>query len=155
MAESVPMTEEGAAKIRKDIATQERRRPAIKAAIATAREKGDIKENADYHASREELAMLNAKVAQLQGLLANATIIDPSKAPKGKIVLGNTVTVKRLTDGREITRALVGKGQEDTAAGKILTTSPIGKALIGASAGDVVTAELPAGPTRFEILKIE
>ena len=153
--ESVPMTEEGMAKIKIQMAELEKRRPEIKKAIEEAREKGDLRENADYHAAREELAMLNAKIAQLNGMLANAVLVDPSKAPKGTVVLGHTVTFKRVKDGRELTRTLVGAGQADTATGKILTTSPIGKALIGHKVGEVVTAELPAGPCDFEILKIE
>lgn len=155
MSDAVPMTEQGMAKLREEMAELEKQRPAIKEAIEVAREKGDLRENADYHAAREELAMLNARIAQVNGMLANAVLIDPSKAPTDKAVLGHTVTIKRIKDGKEITRTLVGAGQADPAAGKILTTSPIGKAVIGAGIGDVVTAELPAGPAEFEILKIE
>lgn len=155
MSESIPMTEQGMAKLREEMAELERRRPDIKKAIEVAREKGDLRENADYHAAREELGMLEARIAQLNGMLANAVLVDPSKAPKDKVVLGHTVTIKRLKDGREITRTLVGAGQADPKAGKILTSSPIAKALIGHGIGEVVTAELPAGPADFEILKIE
>ena len=154
MPDSVPMTEEGRAKIQEEIRELERRRPEIKTAIEEARAKGDLRENADYHASREELAMLDAKVGQLHGMLANAIIVDPSKAPEGKVVLGHTVTLKRLKDGKIFERTLVGAGQDNPRAGKILTTSPIGKAVIGHAEGEIVTAELPAGPVEFEIQKI-
>ena len=155
MSESIPMTEEGMAKIRGEIEELEKRRPGIKEQIAAAREKGDLSENADYHAAREELAMLNAKIAQLNGMLAQAVLVDPDKAPKGQAVLGSTVTFRRASDGRELTRTLVGQGQQDPATGKILTTSPVGKALVGGKVGDTVTAELPAGPAELEVLAIE
>ncbi len=155
MTEPIPMTEEGMAKIRIEMDELEKQRPGIKHQIEVAREKGDLSENADYHAAREELAMLDAKLGQLAGMLANAVLVDPSKAPKGQVVLGHTVTFKRLKDGKEMTRTLVGQGQQDPTAGRILTTSPVGKALVGAKVGDKVTAELPAGPMELEVLKIE
>ncbi len=155
MPDSVPMTEQGMAKLRKQLQELEKKRPAIKEAIALAREKGDLRENADYHAAREELAMLNARIAQINGTLANAVLVDPDKAPTDRVVLGHTVTMKRVKDGREFTRTLVGAGQADATAGRILTTSPIGKAVIGHAPGEIVTAQLPAGPTKFEILKFE
>lgn len=153
--EAVPMTEQGMAKLKADMVELEKKRPAIKKAIEEAREKGDLRENADYHASREELAMLNAKIAQLNGLLANAVIIDPAKAPKGKVVMGSTVTFVRLSDGKPMVRTIVGAGQADPASGKILATSPLAKAMVGHSAGETVTAELPGGNLDLRIDKIE
>lgn len=153
--EVVPMTEEGMAKVKAEMAELEKKRPGIKKAIEEAREKGDLRENADYHASREELAMLNAKIAQLNGLLANAVLIDPSKAPKGKVVMGSTVTFTRLKDNTEMVRTIVGAGQADPTAGKILATSPLAKALVGHIVGDTVTAELPAGSMDLRVEKIE
>lgn len=154
MSERIPMTEEGMAKIRDEIAALEARRPEIKKAIAEAREKGDLSENADYHAAREELAMLDARISQLAGMLANSVLVDPEKAPSDKVALGHTVEVKRLSDGKVFKRTLVGAGQADPVAGKILVTSPLGKALIGHSAGEIVTAELPGGLEKLEILSI-
>lgn len=154
-SELVPMTEEGMAKLKAEMAALERKRPAIKKAIEEAREKGDLRENADYHASREELAMLNARIAQLNGLLANAVLVDPSKAPKGKVVLGCTVTFTRMKDKQSMIRTIVGAGQADPAAGKILVSSPIASAMVGHEVGDVVTAELPAGPMEIRVDKIE
>ncbi len=154
-SDAVPMTEEGMARIKSEMAELERKRPGIKKAIEEAREKGDLRENADYHAAREELAMLNARIAQLNGMLANAVIIDPSKAPKDKVVLGCTVTFTRLKDKAKMVRTIVGAGQADAAAGKILVTSPLAKAMIGHAPGETVTAELPAGAMELRIEKIE
>ncbi len=154
-SDAVPMTEEGMARIKSEMAELERKRPGIKKAIEEAREKGDLRENADYHAAREELAMLNARIAQLNGMLANAVLIDPSKAPKDKVVLGCTVTFTRLKDKTKMQRTIVGAGQADATAGKILVTSPLAKAMIGHAPGDTVTAELPAGAMELRIEKIE
>ncbi|MCL2000458.1 MAG: transcription elongation factor GreA [Planctomycetes bacterium] len=153
--EAVPMTEEGMAKIRNEMGELEKRRPGIKKAIAEAREKGDLRENADYHAAREELAMLNARIAQLNGLLANAVLVDPAKAPKDKVVMGCTVTFTRMNDMQSMIRTIVGAGQADPASGKILATSPLAKAMIGHGPGKTVEAELPGGTLAIRIDKIE
>ena len=155
MSAQVPMTQEGYEKIKHEVDELENRRPGIKKAIEEAREKGDLRENADYHAAREELGMLNAKISMLNTKLANAIIVDPSQFEDGKVGLFKTVAFKRLKDGREMKRTLVGEGEADTASGKILVTSPVGKALIGAKVGDVVIAELPAGPMELEVLTID
>lgn len=151
----VPMTEEGMAKIKAEMAELERRRPEIKTAIEEAREKGDLRENADYHAAREELAMLNARIAQLNGMLAHAVLIDPSKAPRDRVVLGCTVTFTRLRDKVSMKRTIVGAGQADPMAGKILVTSPLARSMVGHGPGETVTAELPAGTMDIRIDKIE
>lgn len=153
--EVIPMTEEGMAKVKAEMAQLEKKRPDIKKAIEEAREKGDLRENADYHAAREELAMLNAKIAQLNGILANAVIIDPAKAPKGKVVMGSTVTFTRLNDGKSMVRTIVGAGQADPTAGRILATSPLAKSMVGHAVGDTVCAELPGGNMDLQIDKIE
>ncbi|MDR1535169.1 MAG: transcription elongation factor GreA [Planctomycetota bacterium] len=153
--DAVPMTEEGMARIKMEMAELERKRPQIKRAIEEAREKGDLRENADYHASREELAMLNARIAQLNGMLANAVIIDTSRAPKDKVVLGCTVTFTRQGDGKTLVRTIVGAGQADPASGRILVTSPLAKAMVGHGPGETVTADLPGGSQNIHIDKIE
>ncbi|MDR1519198.1 MAG: transcription elongation factor GreA [Planctomycetota bacterium] len=153
--DAVPMTEEGMARIKAEMAELENKRPAIQRAIEEAREKGDLRENADYHASREELGMLNARIANLNGMLANAIIVDPSKAPRDKVVLGCTVTFTRRGDGKPLVRTIVGAGQADPASGRILVNSPLAKAMIGHAPGDVVTAELPGGNQEIRIDKIE
>lgn len=155
MTDSIPMTQDGYDRIHADIKDLEDRRPAIKTAIEEAREKGDLRENADYHAAREELAMLDAKIAQLHGKLANSRIIDPANAPPDIVSVFKTVTFRCLRNGREMKRTLVGEGEADPAQGRILANSPIGQALIGKRIGDKAVAELPAGPMELEILSIE
>jgi transcription elongation factor GreA len=151
---SIPMTQEGYAKLKAEVEELESRRPGIKEQIQKARELGDLRENADYHAAREELAMLNAKVADLNGKLAQAQVVESGQGEEGKVAFGSTVKLKRLKDGRVMTRTLVGEGEAELGSGKILTTSPIGKAVLGHEAGDTVTAELPRGETEFEILEV-
>ncbi len=155
MSAQFPMTQEGYEMIKKEVDDLENRRPGIKNAIEEAREKGDLRENADYHAAREELGMLNAKISMLNTKLANAIIVDPSQFEDGKAGLFKTVVFKRVKDGKEMKRTLVGEGEADPASGKILVTSPVGKALIGAKVGDIVVAELPAGPVELEVIGIE
>ncbi len=154
MSAQVPMTQEGYDKIKAQIDELENRRPGIKQAIEEAREKGDLRENADYHAAREELGMLNAKISLLNTKLANALIVKPDSLPEGKVCLFKTVRFKRVKDGKEMERTLVGEGEADPTTGKILASSPIGQALIGNEVGDKVTAHLPAGPMELEILEI-
>lgn len=155
MAEQFPMTQEGFDKLKEEIKELESRRPGIKKAIEEAREKGDLKENADYHAAREELSMLEAKIGMLNTKVANAVIVKPEDMPNDKVCLFRTVDFLRVKDNKKLTRTLVGEGEEDPLAGKILVSSPIGKALVGHSVGDVVTAQLPVGPMEFKILKIK
>lgn len=155
MPDRIAMTQEGYDKIVREKEELQRRVPSIKQQIQEAREKGDLRENADYHAAREELGMVQGKIQELEGMIALADILDMSKAPEGKAVMGRTVKFKRLSDGQVMQRTLVGAGQADAASGKILCNSPIGKALVGAEVGDVVKAVLPAGEMQLEILSIE
>ncbi|MBN1257241.1 MAG: transcription elongation factor GreA [Planctomycetes bacterium] len=154
MSNNVPMTQEGYAKLQREAAEMESRRPAIKAAIAAARAHGDLRENADYHAAREELAMLNARLSDIHTKLSRAVVIDPSQAPSDKAFLGSKVTIKRVSDGETMTRTLVGQGEQDLASGKILTTSPVGQAVVGHGVGEVVIASLPNGDVEFEIVDL-
>ncbi|MFH0909991.1 MAG: transcription elongation factor GreA [Planctomycetota bacterium] len=154
MPDNVPMTSDGYRNLQAEIEALEKRRPAIKKAIADARARGDLSENADYHAAREELAMLNARLHDLQDKVARAVVVDPSKAPEGRVAFGNTVTLRRLSDGAEMERMLVGAGEADVAAGRILTTSPVGSALIGHEVGDRIIISLPKGDEEFEIVSI-
>ncbi|MDR0868323.1 MAG: transcription elongation factor GreA [Planctomycetota bacterium] len=150
-----PMTPEGYDKLKAELKELEARRPTIQKAIAEAREKGDLKENADYHAAREELSLLEARVGMLSGKLADAVIVKPEDLPDGKVCLFRKVTFKRVKDKVTMTRTLVGEGEEDPKTGKILVGSPLGKALVGHAVGDVVEAQLPGGIMKMEILKIE
>ena len=140
--------------MRKELDALEAQRPSIKKAIAAARAMGDLRENAEYHAAREQLGMLNARISQIGEKLANSIIVDTSKAPKGKMVLGRTVKIRREKDKKELVRTIVGEGETDPSSGRILSTSPIGKAVLGHEVGDKVTAILPAGAEIFTIIEI-
>ena len=114
-----------------------------------------MKENAEYHAQRENQGKLAAKIGQLKDKLARASIVDVSQLPKDEVVFGCTVTVEDLAYGDEEEFTLVGAGEEDYDAGKILVTSPFGQGLVGKKVGQTAEIEVPAGTQKFKILKIE
>lgn len=122
--------------------------------VATAREMGDLSENAEYHAAREDQGILQARVNDLSDRLARAVIIDPSSLPKGTVVFGSKVRVMDLDIDEEETYELVGPGQENPDKGRILSTSPIGQGLLGRKKGDTVTIPVPRGTIRFKVLEI-
>lgn len=154
--ESVPMTRDGYNKIKAEIERLENEElPIITEKIAEARAEGDLKENAEYHAQRENQGMMMAKINELKDKIARASIIDRSQLPKDEVVFGCTVTVKDLAYGDEEQFTLVGAGEEDYDAGKILVTSPFGQGLVGKKKGDVAEVDAPAGILKFEILEIE
>jgi transcription elongation factor GreA len=129
--------------------------PLIAEKIAEARAEGDLKENAEYHAQRENQGLLQAKINALRSKLANAFIVDPSSLPKDQVVFGAKVTVKDLDYQDEEAFTMVGAGDEDYDEGKILTTSPIGSALMGKKVGDVVEVQVPRRKIRYEIVSID
>jgi transcription elongation factor GreA len=150
------MTRDGYNRIRAEIDKMENvDMPAITEKLAEARAEGDLKENAEYHAQRENQGMLQAKIGALKGKLANAHIVDPSQMPKGEVAFGATVTVKDLDDGEEEAYTLVGAGDEDYDVGKILLTSPIGVALVQKKVGEKVEIAVPSGVLKYEVMKIE
>jgi len=153
--DSVPMTREGREKIERELDELRARRPEIQKAVGEARERGDLSENADYHAAKEALAMLDAKINARRSQLACATMVDPSKAPEGKVALGARVTVRDLDDYEEEVYSLVGAGEADARRNMILTTSPVGQALIGREVGDEVEVPAPRGTIRLRIEAIE
>lgn len=153
--DSVPMTREGREKLERELAGLEAKRPAIWKALGEARARGDLSENADYHAARERLAELDAKARDLRDQLARANIVDPSKAPEGKVAIGARVTVRDLDEDEEEVYTLVGAGEADARRNLILTTSPVGQALIGRAVGDEVEVPAPRGTLRFRIEAIE
>ena len=156
MVESVPMTRNGYNKIKAEIDRLENQEmPLVTAKIAEAREEGDLKENAEYHAQRENQGMLQAKINELKDKIARASIVDPSTLPKDEVVFGCTVTVEDLAYGDEEEFTLVGAGEEDYNSWKILVTSPFGQGLVGNKVGQTVEIEAPAGKLKFKILKIE
>ena len=156
MIDSVPMTRDGYNKIKAEIERLESvELPKITQKIADAREEGDLKENAEYHAQRENQGMVMAKVGELKDKIARASIIDPSQLPKDEVVFGSTVTVEDLDYGDEEQFTLVGAGEEDFDNGKIPVTSPFGQGLLGAKVGQEVEIEAPAGMLKFKILRID
>lgn len=156
MSEMVPMSRETYNKLREEVDQLENiEMPAIAEKIAEARAEGDLKENAEYHAQRENQGMMQAKINQKKMMIANAYIIDPSKLPKDEVSLLATVTVKDLDYDDEEEFTMVGVGDEDYDEGKILSSSPIGEALMGKKVGDKIEVDVPKGKLKFEILSIE
>ena len=148
------MTQEGLDKLKKDLADAIAKRPVISAAIAEAREKGDLSENAEYESAREQQGLLELQIAKLQNLIASARVIDESQVGIDKVQLLNKVKIKNLALGKEMEFTLVGENEADFAHGKLAVTTPIGKALLGHVKGDVVVAKTPAGEMKMEILDI-
>ena len=127
-------------------------RPQISEAIAEARAHGDLKENAEYHAAREQQGLIEVKIKEIESTLSNATIIDVKELPQtGRVVFGSTVKLFNLETENPISYKIVGSLESDPAQGSISFDTPIGKGLIGKSIGDEVTIETPAGSETFEI----
>lgn len=155
MSDLIPMTRTGYEKIKAEADHLEHvEMPAIAHRIATARSEGDLGENAEYHGAKESQGLLQAKINLLRDKLARAALVDPSKLPRDEVVFGATVVVKDLDFGDEEIFILVGAGEEDYDAGKILVTSPLAQGLIGKKKGDQAEIEVPKGTMKFEILEI-
>ncbi len=132
------------------------RRPAITEAIATARELGDLKENAEYHAAREQQGMVEARIRDIEGRLSAAQIIDISTIPhSGKVIFGTTVDIENVETGEELTYQIVGEDEADIKLSKISVTSPIARALVGKMEGDVAVVQTPGGVVEYEILEVK
>ncbi len=149
----IPVTAEGKRKMNAELDELTARVPVIAKAIEEAREKGDLKENAEYHAAREEMSMLQARVSDLKGKLARAVVVDESKIDTSTIAFGATVTMK---EGRKAPEEwmLVGEGEDDVLENRILTSSPLGKAMLGKKVGDTVVVQAPGGELSFLVKKI-
>src|SRR3954453_14200002 len=126
-------------------------RPAASRAIAEAREKGDLKENAEYDAAKEAQGLLEAKIAQLEGVISNAKIVDTSTIDTSKVTILTKVTITNLATKKTVTYQIVGEKEADLKAGKISASSPIGKGLIGKVKGDVAEVQAPTGMLKFKI----
>ena len=140
------MSQEGLDKLKKDLSEALAQRPVISAAIAEAREKGDLSENAEYESAREAQGLLELKIAKLQNTIANAKVIDESQLGTDK--------VQNLNAGREMVFTIVGENEADFSKGRLAATTPIAKALIGHSKGETVEAKVPSGVMKFKILDI-
>ncbi|WP_372938207.1 transcription elongation factor GreA, partial [Seonamhaeicola sp.] len=123
-------------------------------AIAEARDKGDLSENAEYDAAKEAQGMLEMKISKMEETLANARIIDESQLDTSKVLALSTVKIKNQTNGMEMTYTLVAESEADLKSGKISVNSPIGKGLLGKSVGDVAEIQVPSGIMKFDIIEI-
>ncbi len=152
-----PMTVEGAKALRDELEHLKRVvRPEISKAIGVAREHGDLKENAEYHAAKDQQGMSEARVREIESRLADAQVIDVSKiAHTGKVVFGATITLIDCDEGTERRFRIVGEDEADIKIGKISVMSPLARALVGKSEGDVVNVETPGGDAEYEIEKVE
>ncbi len=157
MTGKVPLTAQGAEKLREELRELKNVvRPRIIAAIATAREHGDLKENAEYHAAREQQSFAEGRIADLNGKLSNAQVIDITGIkPTGKIIFGVTVGLVEEETGKEVTYQIVGEDEADIKVGKISVTSPIARALIGKEEGDIAEVQAPGGIKEYEILEVK
>ena len=148
-------TEEGLKKLRDELKQlRDVERVRASQAIAEARDKGDLSENAEYDAAKEAQGMLEMKISKLEDALAGARLIDESQLDASKALVLSIVKIKNQTNGMEMTYTLVADGEADLASGKISVNSPIGKGLLGKSVGDVADIEVPNGIIKFDILEI-
>ena len=149
------MTEEGLQKLKAELHELETvERPRVIAAIAEARDKGDLSENAEYDAAKEEQGMLESKIAQIKGRIMDARIIDQSSVSTDEVQILTKVRVRLKKTGAEKTYQLVTEGEANSVEGKIAVTTPIAKGLLGKKVGDVAEVKVPAGVMEFEILEI-
>jgi transcription elongation factor GreA len=154
-AERVPMSREGYEKKKADLdRMQNVEMIEVAKRIAAARDLGDLSENAEYHAAREDQGMLQARIDALKDQLSRAYIIDKSTLPNDAVVFGSRVKVKDLDLGEDEEFILVGPGEEDYNNNRILTSSPIGQGLLGKKIGDVAEIQVPMGTLRFQVVAI-
>lgn len=154
MADIHYMTQEGLDKLKKDLADALAQRPVISAAIAEAREKGDLSENAEYDAAREAQGLLELKIANLKNMVANAKVIDESQVNTDTVQMLTHVKFQNLANKMTMEYTIVGETEADFAHGKLAATTPIAKALMGHKVGDEVEAQVPQGILKFKILAI-
>ncbi len=153
--EYVYLTEEGLQKLKDELHELKYKiRPQISQKVATARDHGDLKENAEYHAAREELSMTETKIQQLQDRIARARIISEDEINTDEVSILNAVKVKDLRNGKEYEYILVSAEEANIKENKISVTSPVGRGLLGKKVGDVAEIQVPAGLLRYEILEI-
>lgn len=154
--QSIPMTSRGAEKLREELEyLKSVRRPEIIAAIAEAREHGDLKENAEYHAAREQQGFCEGRIKDIEAKLSNAQVIDITKLPKSdRVIFGATVTVLNLGNDEEQTYRIVGDDEADFKQNLISVNSPIARGLIGKETDDVVVIDTPGGQVEYKIVTV-
>jgi transcription elongation factor GreA len=150
-----PITPEGAARLREELnQLKSVERPAVIQAIATAREHGDLSENAEYHAAREKQSFIEGRIKELEDKLARAEVIDLSKLAGDRVAFGATVTLSNVDTGEEVKYRILGADESDLAKGSISVTSPLARSLIGKQVGDEVKMRMPGGERTYEVLDI-
>ncbi|ENA32889.1 MULTISPECIES: transcription elongation factor GreA [Pseudomonas] len=151
-----PMTIQGARALEEELKhLKTELRPQITQAIAEARELGDLKENAEYHAAREQQGMVEARIRDIEGRLSNAQVIDITTIPRsGKVIFGTTVEIINVDTDESVTYQIVGDDEADIKSGKISVSSPIARALIGKQEGDAVIVKTPGGDVEYEIVEV-
>lgn len=155
MSEKVPMTPEGQQRLRDELKKlKEAELPQVIKDIATAREHGDLKENAEYHAARERQGMIVARIAHIEQSLSRAEVIDPAKMKSDKVQFGAKLKISNVETEEEIAYQIVGPDESDVALGRISVASPLARALLGHHEGDEVKVRLPNGERSYEILEI-
>ena len=153
----IPMTVRGAEQLREELDFLKNvRRPQIIAAIAEAREHGDLKENAEYHAAREQQGFCEGRIQEIEGKLGSAQIIDVTKMQNnGKVIFGATVTLTNVGTDEEVTYRIVGDDEANIKEGLISVNSPIARGLVGKEVDDSVTITTPGGKVEFDIIDVE
>src|SRR5690606_20862589 len=157
MSTKFPMTVQGAEKLRLELEDLKKvQRPRIVQAIAEAREHGDLEENAEYSAAREQQSFCEGRIQEIESKLSNAQIIDVTAIPHaGKVIFGTTVTIINLENDQDMTYQIVGDDEADVKANKISVNSPIARALVGKEEGDVVVVRAPGGEVEYEIDSVQ
>jgi len=153
----VPMTVGGAERLRAELNDLKLvQRPRIVQAIAEARAHGDLKENAEYHAAREQQSFCEGRIKEIEGKLADSEVIDISKIPNtGKVIFGTTITLYNPDADKQVTYQIVGEDEADVKGGKISVTSPVARALMGKQVGDEIVVKTPGGDVPYEVEKVE
>jgi len=155
MSAQYPMTLKGAEKIKKQLETLKKQRPEIVTAIAEARAHGDLKENAEYHAAKDQQGMVEAKIRDLEAKITNARIVDVTKIPnEGKVIFGSTITLLDEND-KEVTYQIVGEDEADIKINLLSVMSPLARSLIGKNEGDEITFDAPSGTLNYFISRVE
>lgn len=153
----VPMTIKGAEQLRAELEQLKTvERPKVIDAISEARAHGDLKENAEYHAAREQQGFMEARIKEIEGKLSNVQIIDISEIPNnGKVIFGSTVELLNIETDQPVTYQIVGEDEANLKQGKISVTSPIARGLVGKMEGDEVSMQTPGGLVEFEIISVK
>ena len=156
MEEREPMTVQGELLLKKELETLLSERPKISKEIAAAREFGDLKENAEYHAAKEQQGLAEARIREIESKLSRAQVIDISSIPQsGKVIFGTTIRLLKSTDDLEVEYKIVGEDEADVQTGKISYSSPLSRALISKEEGDIVKFESPSGLQEYEIIAVD